>query len=227
MYSHALGKYVTHYNGHRPHQARHQLLPTAYAAPPPITDLAVARVRRRTILNGLIREYAQQRSQTEYMSGPASGERVRRAWIRTARRECLDDILIHGEWHLLATLSEYVAHYNGHRPYQDAVNVHSGLQTLTTDRRSCRSSVASTNDRQRTDRRILPSSIGRTEFRSGTPMRFTPARSTIRHGSASIRCILTCSKRFTVSRDRPGGAHDGRPSSRPAGALIEHRPSMG
>jgi hypothetical protein len=54
-----LGEYVTHYNGHRPHQARHQLPPTADAAPPPITDLAVARVRRRTILNGLISEYAQ------------------------------------------------------------------------------------------------------------------------------------------------------------------------
>jgi len=54
-----LGEYVTHYNGHRPHQARHQLPPTADAAPPPITDLAVARIRRRTILNGLISEYAQ------------------------------------------------------------------------------------------------------------------------------------------------------------------------
>jgi hypothetical protein len=55
----ALGEYVTHYNGHPPHQPRHQLPPTAAAAPPPITDLDVARVRRRTILNGLISEYAQ------------------------------------------------------------------------------------------------------------------------------------------------------------------------
>jgi transposase InsO family protein len=37
-------------------------------------------------------------------------------WIRTARRECLDRTLIHGERHLLATLGEYVVHYNEHRP---------------------------------------------------------------------------------------------------------------
>ena len=54
-----LDEYVTHYNGHRPHQARQQLPPTVDTAPPPITDLAGARVRRRTILNGLISEYAQ------------------------------------------------------------------------------------------------------------------------------------------------------------------------
>jgi putative transposase len=39
-------------------------------------------------------------------------------WVRTARRECLDHILIHGERHLLTTLAEYVTHYNGHRPHQ-------------------------------------------------------------------------------------------------------------
>jgi putative transposase len=54
-----LGEYVTHYNRHRPHQSRQQLPPTVDTAPPPITDLAAARVRRRTILNGLIGEYAQ------------------------------------------------------------------------------------------------------------------------------------------------------------------------
>jgi putative transposase len=37
-------------------------------------------------------------------------------WIRTARRECLDHTLIHGERHLLTTLSEYVVHYNENRP---------------------------------------------------------------------------------------------------------------
>jgi putative transposase len=31
-------------------------------------------------------------------------------WIRSARRECLDHILIHGERHLLTTLGEYVIH---------------------------------------------------------------------------------------------------------------------
>jgi transposase InsO family protein len=53
----ALHQYTAHYNRHRPHQARQQLPPMADAAHSPITDLAQARVRRQTILNGLISEY--------------------------------------------------------------------------------------------------------------------------------------------------------------------------
>ena len=36
----------------------------------------------------------------------------------TLRRELLDRILILGEPHLALVLSEYVSHYNGHRPHQ-------------------------------------------------------------------------------------------------------------
>jgi hypothetical protein len=40
-------------------------------------------------------------------------------WICSARRECLDLVPeSHGERYLLATLSEYVAHHNEHRPHQ-------------------------------------------------------------------------------------------------------------
>jgi putative transposase len=35
-------------------------------------------------------------------------------WIGTAFRECLDHTFIRGERHLIGTLDEYVAHYNGH-----------------------------------------------------------------------------------------------------------------
>jgi transposase InsO family protein len=38
-------------------------------------------------------------------------------WVRTARRECLDRMPIYGQRHLLATLANYVAHYNDHRPH--------------------------------------------------------------------------------------------------------------
>ena len=39
-------------------------------------------------------------------------------WVRTVRRECLDRVLIYGTRHLLTVLSEYLAHYNGHRAHQ-------------------------------------------------------------------------------------------------------------
>jgi putative transposase len=39
-------------------------------------------------------------------------------WISSARRECLDRMLITGERHLRLVLSEYVDHYDGHRPHR-------------------------------------------------------------------------------------------------------------
>ena len=39
-------------------------------------------------------------------------------WIRTARAECTDRILVYDERHLRSVLSQYVGHYNRHRPHQ-------------------------------------------------------------------------------------------------------------
>jgi putative transposase len=51
-------EYVTHYNQHRPHRARNLRPPDHDASTTaPITDLAVARIRRRKVLGGLIHEY--------------------------------------------------------------------------------------------------------------------------------------------------------------------------
>jgi len=39
-------------------------------------------------------------------------------WVRTARAEVTDRMLIAGPRHLRAVLEEYVAHYNQHRPHR-------------------------------------------------------------------------------------------------------------
>jgi len=39
-------------------------------------------------------------------------------FVGTARRECLDRILILGRRHLEAVLGEYAEHYNSHRPHR-------------------------------------------------------------------------------------------------------------
>ena len=39
-------------------------------------------------------------------------------WIGSARRECLDPMLITGERHLRLVLGEYADHYNTHRPHR-------------------------------------------------------------------------------------------------------------
>jgi putative transposase len=39
-------------------------------------------------------------------------------WIASARRECLDRMLITSERHLRLVLSEYTDHYNAHRPHR-------------------------------------------------------------------------------------------------------------
>jgi putative transposase len=39
-------------------------------------------------------------------------------WVRTARAEVTDQMLITGPRHLRAVLDEYAGHYNQHRPHQ-------------------------------------------------------------------------------------------------------------
>jgi putative transposase len=38
--------------------------------------------------------------------------------VRTARRECLDHVLIYGRRHLERVLKEYVAHHDAERPHR-------------------------------------------------------------------------------------------------------------
>ncbi len=66
-------------------------------------------------------------------------------WIASARRECLDRLLITGERHPRLVLGEYIDHFNSHRPHRalqqapPAGRAHppadvSGMQVLRRDR---------------------------------------------------------------------------------------------
>lgn len=59
-------------------------------------------------------------------------------WVGPVRRECTDRILIVGERHLAAVLTEYPAHYSSHRPHrslgQQPPNPPSGVSDLTAAR---------------------------------------------------------------------------------------------
>jgi putative transposase len=54
-----LTEYIRHYNGHRPHQSRQQLPPDSDQPPTSaaVTDLQTHRVRRQSVLGGVINEY--------------------------------------------------------------------------------------------------------------------------------------------------------------------------
>jgi putative transposase len=53
-----LDEYAAHYNQHRPHRARNLRPPDSDdITMTAITDLAVARIRRRRVLGGLINDY--------------------------------------------------------------------------------------------------------------------------------------------------------------------------
>ncbi|CAI7979091.1 transposase [Frankia sp. Hr75.2] len=39
-------------------------------------------------------------------------------WVGTVRRECLDHLVVLGERHATAVLTDYVDHYNQHRPHR-------------------------------------------------------------------------------------------------------------
>jgi putative transposase len=49
---------------------------------------------------------------------PPLANAIAERWISSARRECLDRMLVTGERHLRLVLREYVEHYNVHRPHR-------------------------------------------------------------------------------------------------------------
>jgi putative transposase len=60
-------------------------------------------------------------------------------WVRTARAECTDRMLIYGEQHLRSVLGQYACHYNGHRPHQSVSNDRPTRKAKSALRWTCRS----------------------------------------------------------------------------------------
>ena len=80
-------------------------------------------------------------------------------WISSARRECLDRMLITGERHLQLVLSEYTGHCNVHRPHRTLrQRPPAGRERPPTMNPSVR--VLAAGPARRPDPRIHPGRIG-------------------------------------------------------------------
>jgi transposase InsO family protein len=55
-------------------------------------------------------------------------------WVRTARAEVTDRVLISGPRHLRAILEAYVTHYNRHRPHRARTHGHQTAATSSPTR---------------------------------------------------------------------------------------------
>jgi hypothetical protein len=60
-------------------------------------------------------------TRTRQQQAPGGSGILAERWIVSARRECLDRMLITGERHLRFVLGEYADHDNTHRPHRTLV----------------------------------------------------------------------------------------------------------
>jgi hypothetical protein len=88
------------------------------------------------------------------VQAPRANARAER-WIASARRECPDQMLITGEWHLQLVLGEYADHYNTYRPHRDAAP-EPARRTPGSARRRHKYPGFAARPARRPDPRILP-----------------------------------------------------------------------
>jgi hypothetical protein len=88
-------------------------------------------------------------------------------WSGTVRREFLDRILIANRHHLEAVLTEYVAHFNDHRPHR-TLRQAAPLRPLPPTRATVRPSAPTPQPTRRTDPRICPGRMTRMTYSAPT-----------------------------------------------------------
>jgi hypothetical protein len=97
-------------------------------------------------------------------------------WVGSARRECLDRLLILGRRHLASVLREYTAHYNEHRPHR----------SLPSGRRSRNRRQPKSQPRERSRRRS-PGCAGATGSADSSTNTTSPRNSTRRERDPTQR----------------------------------------